>query len=109
MEHFQPLKTNNKVVLVYLKSKLQQDTYSWCIYLLKYLKWKEKTHLETNKQQTRCRVTDLDVSNVEKWHGLCYEVEIIASKIDGTFSPLKANSNVCFVYLQCKPQKDTRT
>ena len=27
-EHFQPLKTNNKVFLVYLQSKLQQDRYS---------------------------------------------------------------------------------
>ena len=89
MEHFQPLKTNNKVCLVYSQSKLQQDTYSWCIYLLKCLKWKEKTHLEANKQQTRCGLTYLDVWKMEKWYGLCCEVQIIVSKIDGTFSAVK--------------------
>ena len=57
MEHFKPLKTNNKVCLVYLQSKLQQERYTWCIYLLKCLKSKEKTHLEANEQQTRCRLT----------------------------------------------------
>ena len=74
MEHFQQLKTNNKVCLVYSQYKLQQDRYSWCIYLLKYLKSKEKTHLEASKQQTRSRLTYLDVWKMEKWYGLCFEV-----------------------------------
>ena len=89
MEHFQPLKANNKVCLVYSQSKLQQDIYSWCIYLLKCLKSKEKTHLEASKQQTMSRLTYLDVSKMEKWYCWCFEVQIIALKIDQTFSAVK--------------------
>ena len=66
MEHLQPLKTNNNVCLVYLKSKLQQDRYKWCIYLLKCLKSKEKTHLEASKEQTRSHLTYLDVWKMKK-------------------------------------------
>ena len=89
MEHFQPLKTNNKLCLVYFQSKLQEDRYSWCIYLLKCLKSKEKTHLEGNKQQTRSRLTYLDLWKIEKWYGWCFEVQIEVSKIDGTFSAVR--------------------
>ena len=89
MKHFQPLKTKNKLCLVYVHTNYQQDKYSWFIYLLKWLKSKEKTHLETNKQQTKCCLTYLDVCKMEKWYGLYCEVEIIASKIDGTYSAVK--------------------
>ena len=89
MEHFQPFKTNNKVWLVYLQSKLQEDRYSWGIYLLKSLKSKEKTHLEANKQETRYGLTYLDVWKMEKWYGWCFEVQIVASQIDGTFSAVR--------------------
>ena len=89
MERFQPLKTNNKVFLVYSQSKLQQEKYSWCIYFLKYLKSNEKTDLEASKQQTRSCLTYLDVSKMEKGSGWCFQVQIIASKIDGTFLAAK--------------------
>ena len=88
-ETFSAVKTNNKVCLVYSQSKLQQDIYSWCIYLLKCLKSKEKTHLEARKQQTRFRLKYLDVWRMEKWYGWCFEVQIVASKIDGTFSEVR--------------------
>ena len=89
MEHFQPLKTNNKVCIVYLQSKLQQDRYSWCTYLFKCLKSKGKTHLERNTEQTRSRLTYLDVWKMKKWYGWCFELQIIASKIDWTFSAVR--------------------
>ena len=74
---------------VYLQSTLQPDRYSWIIYLLKCLKSKEKAQLEASKQQTRSRLTYLDVSKMQKWYSWCFEVQIIASKIDGTFAAVK--------------------
>ena len=95
MEHFQPLKRNNNVCLVYLQSKLKQNRYSWYIHLLKCLKSKEKTHLEARKQQTRSCLTYLDVWKMEKWYGWCFEVQIAGSKIDGTFSAVRNNEQGC--------------
>ena len=46
-------------------------------------------NLEANKQQTSCGLTYLDLWKMEKWYGLCCEVQIIASKIDGTFSAVR--------------------
>ena len=43
-------------------------------------------YLEANKQQTNYRLTYFEVSKMEKRYGGCFEVQIIASKINGTFS-----------------------
>ena len=42
-------------------------------------------YLEANKQQTKYRLTYFEVSKMENWYGCCFEVQIIASKINGTF------------------------
>ena len=89
MEHFQPFKTNNKVCLVYLQSKLQQDKYSWCIYVLKYLKSKGKTHLDAKKQQKRYRLTYLVLSKLEQSYGWCFEDQRTTPKVNETFSAVK--------------------
>ena len=35
-------------------------------------------YLEANKEQARYRQTSIEVSNMEKWYGCCFEDEIIA-------------------------------
>ena len=53
---FNGYEQSNKVCLVYLECKLQQDSYSWCIFKLKCQKTVERTYLEIRKQQARyCR------------------------------------------------------
>ena len=49
MEHFQPLKINNNLWLVYLECNPKKDSYGWFIYKLKCLKSEEKTYLEAKK------------------------------------------------------------
>ena len=50
---FSGYKQRNKVCLVYLEWKLQQDTYGWGILKLKCKKTVEKIYLEISKQQRR--------------------------------------------------------
>ena len=70
MERFQRFETKNKVILVYLQSKLQQDRYKLMYLLVKIPEIEiEKTHLEANKQQTMYGLTYLDVWKMEKWDG----------------------------------------
>ena len=53
---FSDYEQSNKVCLVYLECKLQQDSYSWCTFKLKCQKTVERTYLEIRKQQARyCR------------------------------------------------------
>ena len=49
---FNGYKQRNKVRLVYLECKLQQDSYGWCFFSLKCQKTVERTDLETSKDQT---------------------------------------------------------
>ena len=49
---FSSYKQTNKVCLVYLEWKLQQDSYGWYILKLKDQKAVERTYLEASKQQT---------------------------------------------------------
>ena len=46
-------------------------------------------YLEANKEQARYRQTSIEVSNMEKWYGCCFEDEIIASNINATFYPVR--------------------
>ena len=46
---FSGYKQRNKLCLVYLECKLQQDSYGWCIFKLKCKKTVEKTYIETSK------------------------------------------------------------
>ena len=48
-------KQTNKVFLVYLECKQQQDKHGRCILKLKLEKMVDRTYLETSKTQTRCR------------------------------------------------------
>ena len=52
---FSGYKQRNKVCLVYLETKQQQNGYGSCVFKLKCQKTVERTYLETNKQQTRYR------------------------------------------------------
>ena len=49
---FSSYKQRNKVYFLYLKCKLQQDSYVWLIFLLKWEETVETTYLERSKQQT---------------------------------------------------------
>ena len=53
---FSCYKQRNKLCLVYLDFKLQQDSYGWCIFKLKYQEKEERTYLETSKQKRRWRL-----------------------------------------------------
>ena len=50
---FSGYKLRNKVCLVHLECKLQQNSYGSCIFKLKRKKTVETTYLETSKKQTR--------------------------------------------------------
>ena len=60
MERFQWLETKNKVCLVYLECKLQQDRRSQCNYKLKCLKTAEISYLQAKKEQNKV-FRDLEV------------------------------------------------
>ena len=89
MERFQPVKTNNKVCLVYIQCKLQQDSCGYCSYKLKCLKTEEIRYFQANKQQTRYRLTYLEVWKLEQRYGWCFEGQSKTPKFNGTFSALK--------------------
>ena len=69
MEHFHPLKINNKVCLSYLERKLQQDRYGVCIWKSKYLKSKENVFRGKQTTNTRYRPAYSELSKMEKWYG----------------------------------------
>ena len=89
MEDFQSLKENNKVCLVYLQFKLQQDTRSYCNYKLKCHKGAEIRYSELNKQQTRHHLRYLEVSKLEKRCGWFLQSQRTKPKVNGTFSAVK--------------------
>ena len=89
MEHFQSLKTNNKLCLVLLQCKPQQETRSQCNYKLKCDKRAEITYLEGNKQQTRRHLRYLEVSKVKKTCAWFFQSQTTKPKLNGTFSAVK--------------------
>ena len=89
MEHFRPVKKNNKVCLVYIQGKLRQDSCGYCNYKLKCLKKEEISYFQANKQQTRYRLTYLELSKLEQRYGRCFEGQSTTPKFNGTLSAIK--------------------
>ena len=91
--------------LTYLKAKLQQDRCRWWDYKVKCHKTAKTTYLEANKQQTRYRLSYLEVSKLEKGYGWCFEMQTTAWKLIETFSEV-INKQVrcasCIYSVKCK-------
>ena len=56
---------------------------------LKCLKRAEITYLQADKQQTRYRLTYLEVSKLQQSYGGCFEDHTTTPKVNGTFSAVK--------------------
>ena len=74
-----------KLRLTSLKGKLQEDRCRWCNYKLKCHKTTQITYLQENKQQTRYRITYLQVLRLEQGYGWCFERQTTAWKLIETF------------------------
>ena len=78
---FSGSKQRNKVCLVYLECKLQQDTYGWCIFKLKRQKKVETTYLETEKQETTYRWCFQIVKGLRKGNNCMFGLSQQRSKV----------------------------
>ena len=90
-----------------LEAKLQQDRRRWWSYKLNSSITTEITSLQANKQETRYRLKDLEVSKLEQSYGWCFEGQSTTPKVNGTFSAVKKKKKkkVSLVYLECKLQQ----
>ena len=89
MENFQPLTRNNKVCLVYLQCKLQQDRRSLIQLQVKMPEKSRNKVFGKNKQQTRSHLRYLEGSKLEKRCAWFFQNQRTKPKVNGTFSAVK--------------------
>ena len=98
----------NNACLVYLKCKLQQDSYDWWIFKLKGVETVEITYLSGNRQQTRYHLIYLEFFEERKKVRLIFWTPRQNMKRKFyVFSYYEERNNVCLEDLEFEMTQDS--